>query len=61
MALHKTMDSICSQLHFSGIGNFAAVITHADKDLLWERKIMDFNTPKGLFCSLFCSMLTLNY
>ena len=53
MALHKTIDSICSQLHFSGIGNFAAVITHADKDLLWERKIMDFKGPLQCILGVF--------
>lgn len=48
--LHLTLDSICSELHRSGLGlkKSAQVITIEVEDMLWEKGILGFSNPKVL-------------
>ena len=49
--LHLTMDSVCSQLHSKGIGavrKSSSVITYADEDLFWERRVLVLDNPRSL-------------
>ncbi len=54
--LHKTLDTVCSQLHTRGVGaktNSAAVITLEDEDLLWRQGILGCDSPRVLFHTVF--------
>ena len=54
--LHRTMDSVCSQLHSEGVGAFkktAAVISFDDEQLLWDAGLLGLDDPKILFNTVF--------
>ena len=62
---HKTLDSVCSQLHSQGVGastNSAAVISLEDEEVLLDRKIMSMDNPISLqnmvffYVSLHCCL-----
>ena len=56
MALHKTLDSVCSDLHSRGIGansKAAGVISYEHEDLFWEVGALSYDTPRGLFNCVF--------
>lgn len=55
-SLRNVCDALFKQLHSKGIGTEAKatpVITVDDEDALWEKGILDLNTPKGLLRAVF--------
>ena len=49
--LKNVCDSISKRLHRKGIGvetKATAVLSQCDKDTLWDKKVLDVDTPKGL-------------
>ena len=54
--LHKTLDSVCSELHSSGIGadtKLSMVISYEHEDLLWRHGALTYDNPRGLFHAVF--------
>ena len=54
--LHKTLDTVCSELHTRGVGaktNSAAVISLEDEDLLWSQGLLGYDSPLVLFHTVF--------
>ena len=54
--LHNTLDTIFSTLHAQGVGaekKSAPVISIEDEELLWEKGVLSFATPKTLQYAVF--------
>ena len=54
--LHKTLDSVCSQLHSSGIGadvKSSMVISYEHEDRLWQHGALSYDYPRGLFHAVY--------
>ena len=54
--LHRTMDSVCSQLHSEGFGAFkksAPVISFEDQQLLWDAGLLGLDSPPTVFNTVF--------
>lgn len=54
--LLKTLDSLSSELHHSGVGvtkNSAKVIELEHESILWEKGLLGMSTPKVLQCTVF--------
>ena len=54
--LHKTLDSVCSDLHSRGIGaktKSADVISYEDEDSLWREGLLGCGSPRVLLNTVF--------
>ena len=54
--LKNVCDSIFKRLHRKGIGTetkATAVLSQCDEDTLWDKKVLDVDTPKGLLRAVF--------
>ena len=54
--LHKTLDSVCSDLHSHGIGaktKSADVISYEDEDSLWREGLLGCGSPRVLLNTVF--------
>ena len=54
--LKNVCDSIFKRLHHKGIGaetKATAVLSKSDEDTLWDKGVLDLNTPKGLLRAVF--------
>ena len=54
--LHKTLDTVFSDLHSRGIGaktSTATVISYEDEELLWTQGILGYNSPRALLNTVF--------
>ena len=57
--LKNVCDSIFKRLHHKGIGaetKATAVLSKSDEDTLWDKGVLDLNTPKGLLRAVFFTM-----
>ena len=53
---HKTLDSVCSDLHSKGIGanvKSAVTISYEDEDVLWKEGVLGYNSPRTLLNTVF--------